>query len=126
MADLFKDIIPSILVTKKNALEDGEKDYVPFVVNKALSFHYDCIMPVNAMNLYHGLDNKLQYGFLLNTIRGRKRPYQKWVKREVVADVELLKEHYDYSDSKARDALKLLTEQQLAEIRALHDKGGTA
>jgi len=74
MSDLFKEIIPSILQTKKNVVEN-EKDYVPFVVNKALSFHYDCVLFVNEMNRVPNTDRILQYHYYLNTIRGYKRPF---------------------------------------------------
>ena len=53
MADLFKDIIPSILQNKKNVLEN-EKDYNAYIINKALSFHYDCVMQANEMNRFPG------------------------------------------------------------------------
>ena len=68
MSDLFKDIIPSILQTKKNVLED-EKDYSAFVINKALSFHYDCVLQANEMNKFPSLPGTLQYHYLLNSIR---------------------------------------------------------
>ena len=65
MPDLFKDIIPSILQTKKNVLQDelDVKDYTPFVVNRALSYHMDCILYANEMNLYPEMDKDLQYQF---------------------------------------------------------------
>ncbi len=63
MPDLFKDIIPSILQTKKNVLQDeiDVKDYTPFVVNRALSYHMDCILYANELNLYPEMDKDLQY-----------------------------------------------------------------
>ena len=66
MTDLFKDIIPSILQTKKNVLENP-KDYNGFVVNRALSFHYDCVLQANQMNVMPGLNSDMQYAYLLNT-----------------------------------------------------------
>lgn len=124
MSDLFKDIIPSILQTKKDVL-DNEKDYNAFVVNKALSFHYDCILQVNQLNIYPNLPGTLQYHYLLNKIRGYKRPYQKWVKREKTDDLEAVKEYYGYSDAKAKDVMVLLNDAQLEEIRKRIYKGGT-
>ena len=123
MADIFKDIIPSILQTKKDVLID-EKDYVPFVVNKALSHHYDCILHANLMNMFPNLDKKLQYQYYLNSIRSYKRPYQKWLKRETIADLELVKEYYNFSTEKAKEALTVLTEDQLDIIRKKLDRGG--
>ena len=124
MADLFKEIIPSILMNKKNVL-DNEKDYVPFVVNRAMSFHYDCVLQANVMNQYPNLPETMQYHFLLNTIRGYKRPYRKWEKRELTEDLEAVQEYYGYSYTKAIDALNLLNAAQLEEIKKAIYKGGT-
>ena len=123
MSDLFKDIIPSIL-QKKNYELDNEKDYNAFVVNKALSFHYDCILQANEMNKYPGLPSTLQYQYLLNSIRGYKRPFRKWEKRETIEDLESVKEYYNYSYEKAKDALVLLNATQLEEIKKAINKGG--
>lgn len=123
MADLFKDIIPSILVTKKNVIDD-EKDYVPFIVNKALSFHYDCIMHVNQMNMHPNLDKSLQYQYYLNSIRSYKRSFQKWLKKETIADLELIKQYYSCSTEKAKEALSILTADQIDIIRKKLDRGG--
>ena len=124
MSDLFKDIIPSILHNKKNVLDD-EKDYHAFVVNRALSFHYDCVLQANEMNKNPGLSGNMQYQYLLNTVRGYKRPFRKWEKRETIDDLDAIKEYYNYSDEKAREALVLLDTTQLETIRKAIDKGGT-
>lgn len=123
MTDLFRDIIPSILQTKKNVLEN-EKDYNAFVVNRALSFHYDCVLQVNEMNQYPGLPANMQYHYLLNSIRGYKRPFRKWEKRETIEDLEAVKEYYNYSNEKAKEALVLLNATQLEQIRKELNKGG--
>ena len=122
MSDLFKDIIPSILQTKKDCLVN-ENDYKPIILNKALSFHYDCIEQANRMNLFANLDPYLQYHYYLNSIRPYKRPYR-WLKREKIEDLEVIKEHYKYSYEKAKDALSVLSDVQIDEIRKRVDKGG--
>ena len=122
--DVFRELIPSILQTKKNVLED-EKDYPAFVVNRALSFHYDCVLQANEMNKNPGLPASLQYQYLLNTVRGYKRPFRKWEKRETIDDLEAVKEYYNYSYEKAKEALVLLNTAQLETIRKAIDKGGT-
>ena len=124
MSDLFKDIIPSILQHKRPVLEE-QKDYNAYVINKALSFHYDCVLQANEMNQYPNLPNLLQYHYLLNKVRGYKRPYQKWVKRETTEDLDAIKEYYDYSNDKARDVMVLLNDAQLEEIKKRLYKGGT-
>jgi hypothetical protein len=125
MTDLFKETIPSILKTKKAVISsENEGDYVPFVVNKALSFHRDCALFANEMNKLPNTDRLLQYHYLLNRIRGYNRPYQKWYKKETIEDLDLVKEYYNYSTEKAKDALLVLSEDHLNEIKKKLYKGG--
>ena len=124
MTDLFKDIIPSILQHKRPVLED-EKDYSAFVVNKALSFHYDCVLQANEMNKFPSLPGSMQYHYLLNSIRGYKRPFRPWQKRETIENLETVKEYFGYSNEKAKEVLVLLDADQLEEIRKAIHKGGT-
>ena len=126
MPDLFKDIIPSILQTKKNVLQDelDVKDYTPFVVNRALSYHMDCILYANEMNLYPEMDKDLQYQYLLNTIRSMKRKFQPWQKASADKDLDCVKEYFGYSNQKAKEALRILNDEQIAEIKANTIKGG--
>ena len=124
MSDLFKEIIPSILQTKKHIL-DNEKDYNAFVVNKALSFHYDCILQSNQMNLYPNLPGTLQYHYLLNTIRGYKRPFRPWQKRETIENLEAVKEYFNYSNEKAKEVMVLLNDADMEDIKRKLHKGGS-
>lgn len=123
MADLFKDIIPSILQTKKDVL-DKEDDYVPYVVNRSLSYHMDCILYANQMNMHSGLSKKLQYHYYLNTVRPMKRKFQAWQKQASVKDLECIKEYFGYSNEKAKEALRILSVEDIALIKEKIDKGG--
>ena len=125
MADLFKEVIPSILQTKEYALltDQDEKSYSSFMVNRALSFHRDTVLFANEMNRYTTLDNKLKYDFLINIIRASKRPYSKWHKKAKDSDLDVVKEYYGYSDAKASEALKILTDDQIADIKEQLYKG---
>ena len=123
MADLFKEIVPSILQNKKYVLDD-EKDYKPFLVNRMLSYHMDCIMYANQMNLCSNLSPELQYQYLLNTIRPMKRKFQPWQKTLAVKDIDCVKEYFGYSNEKAKEALRILTDEQITLIKAKTDKGG--
>lgn len=123
MSDLFKDIIPSILQTKNHVLEN-DKEYSAFVVNRAISFHYDCVLQANEMNQYPSLPANMQYQFLLNSIRGYKRPFRKWEKRETIENLDAVKEYYNYSNQKAKDALVLLDATQIETIKKEINKGG--
>lgn len=125
MPDLFKDIIPSIQQTKKVVITaENERDYVPFVVNRSISFHLDMVMAANQMNLLPTADPLLQYQYLLHSVRGYKRPFQKWQKREDVDNLSLIKDFYGYSNEKAKEALSLLTAEQIKIIKDDMDKGG--
>jgi len=126
MPDLFKEIVPSILQTKKSVFRDelDYNDYNPFIVNRALSYHIDCIPYVNEINMLSGLDKDMQYSYLLHYIRPMKRSFKKWQKSEVDKDIECVKVYFGYSNQKAKDALRILTHEQINEIRRKTDKGG--
>lgn len=119
------DFLNSINMTKKDLMEDPdtEKQYVPFVVNRTLSYFPDTVAIANEMNKYHHLDAKLQYQFLINIIRKRKR-FSKWIKSELENNIDKVKEYYGYSDAKARQILPLLSTDQLNIIINKVDKGG--
>lgn len=93
-------------------------------MNRALSYHLDCVPYVNEMNLYPELDKDMQYQYYLNNIRQMKRKFQPWQKSELDKNIECVKIYFGYSDQKAKDALKILTEEQIAEIKIKTDKGG--
>ena len=120
------DYVNSILQNKKNLIVDEltEKDYSPFLVNRTLSYHKDCIMYANEMNRRHLADKKLQYDFLLNTIRSQKRPFAKWVKSEKSENLECIKQVFGLSDQKARDAKRLLSNEQIQQLKEQTDTGG--
>ena len=119
------DFLNSINSTKKDLMEDPdtEKQYVPFVVNRTLSYFPDTVAIANEMNKYHHLDSKLQYHFLINIVRKRKR-FSKWIKSELENNIDKVKEYYGYSDAKARQILPLLSTDQLNIIINKVDKGG--
>ena len=100
-----------------------EKKYSPFIINKCLAQFNDTIMLVNEMNMRHHLPSKLQYDFLLNTIRSKKR-YAPWVKGDKLKDLEYVKEYFGYSNEKAKAALKLLDNEQINTIKDSLNKGG--
>lgn len=125
MADLFKETIPSILQTKKAVItSENEGDYVPFVVNRALSFHYDCVLYANEMNKLPNTDKLLQYHYLMNKIRGYRRPFQKWQKLIKDESIEIIKEYYNCSNEKAKEYALVLLENQIADLKMRLYKGG--
>ena len=101
----------------------GKKKYPPLIVNKALSGFPDTIMYANEMNQNHHLDKKLQFDFLLNSIRKRKR-FTPWLRANKVSNLEYVKEFYGYSNEKAKSALTILTKEQIKQIKTSLNKGG--
>ena len=110
---------------KKDIMIDDitEKQYNSFMVNRGLSYFRDTVIFANEMNKNHHLENRLQFDFLINIIRKKKR-FSKWNKPETVDDLDIIKEYYGYSNEKARSAHKLLSPDQLNEIRKKVYKGG--
>lgn len=119
------DFINSIHHTKEDIMVDdwAEKQYITYVVNKGLSFGSDTVVQANEMNSRPHLDKKLQYQFLINTIRPKKR-FNKWVKASKYEAMELVKTYYGYSTEKARQALSILSQAQIDIIRTKLNKGG--
>ena len=128
MYDLFKDYLPAINHTKKNLMNSDdpmwEKKYPAFMVNKVLSGFQDTVMLCNEMNRNHFLDRDMQFQFLLNSIRSKKR-FTPYVRRSKIKDIECVKEYYGYSNDKAKSALDILTKEQLKLIKESLYKGGT-
>jgi hypothetical protein len=111
--------------TKKDIMVDdiAEKGYNSFMVNRGLSYFNDTVLMANEMNVNHTIDNRLQFDFLINIVRKKKR-FSKWIKPETVSDVEVVKEYYGYSNEKAKQALSLLTSEQIDELKKKVYKGG--
>lgn len=120
------DYVRDITQEKKNLIvdEDTEKAYNPFLVNRALSYHRDCIMFSNEMNVQNHIDKKLQNDFLLNTVRSYKRPYSKWFKHEINEDVEYIAKYFGISMKQAREYLTILSKEQIQEIKQKTITGG--
>ena len=100
-----------------------EKEYPPFVVNRTLSYFLDTIMYANEINTHHHADNKLQFDYLLNSIRSKRR-FSRWLKPDENKNLDVIKEYYGYSNQKAKDALNILTEDQLSLLSKRMEKGG--
>ena len=114
--------------TSKEKLMDGEdemweKKYPAYIVNKCLAPFQDTIFLVNEMNMNHQTDKKLQFDFLLNTLRTRKR-YTPWLKAKKEKHLECVKEYYGYNNAKAKSALDILSDDQIAIIKSKLFRGG--
>ena len=120
----LKNWLNSINFTKENLLdEDPTEKYPAFVVNKCLSGSLDSILFVNEMNKSHYLDPKMQYDFLLNSLRKKKR-FAPWLKKGKIEDIDAVKKYYGYSNEKAQQALRILTKDQIKYIKQQLNTGG--
>ena len=123
----LKEYLNAINKTKENLLdtedEEWEKKYPPFIVNKCLSPFPDTIQLVNEMNQLPHLDKKLQFDFLINSLRPRRR-FTPWMKAKKLDNLEYVKEYYGYSNEKAKTALEILNDEQISAIKKKLNKGG--
>ena len=120
----LKHWLNSINFNKENILdEDPTEKYPAFVVNKCLSGSLDSVLFANEMNKSHFLDPKLQYDFLLNSLR-KKRRFAPWLKKGKIDDIDAVKKYYGYSNEKAQQALRILTKDQIEYIKGKLNTGG--
>ena len=122
----LKDWLNSINQTKKNLIDEDpslEKEYPPYIINRCFSGHLDAVMFSNEMNQYHFLDKKMQYDFFINILRVKKR-YSPWLRKDIIKDLDLVKRYYGYSNEKAKQALRILSKEQLNFIKSKFETGG--
>ena len=118
------DFVKSITYTKQDIMNDlNESEYESFLVNRALSYHQDCLLYANEMNRRFELSVRLQYHYLLNTIRKRKS-FAKWIKPEKIDDLNIVMDYYQVSRAKAEEYLNILSENNIAVLRKKMNKGG--
>jgi len=122
----LKDWLNSINFSKTNLMEDDpdtKRDYSPYIINRCLSGHLDCILFVNEMNKSHFLDKDMQYSFYLNTLRKKKR-FSPWLRKDKISDLDCVKSYYGYSNEKATQALRILSKEQIEFIKQRLEIGG--
>lgn len=121
----LKDWLNSINTNKQDLSEDPEacKKYPAYIVNRCMSGHIDAILFANEMNKNTHLNKDMQYHFMLHSLRKKKR-FSPWLKQEKIADLEVVKKYYGYSNEKAQQALKILSPEQIQFIHKKMDTGG--
>jgi len=121
----LKDWLNSINQNKRNLYdEDPTAKYPAYIINRCMSGHLDTIMFANEMNLSSQLDSDMQYSFYLNSVRKRKR-FSPWLRKDEVKDLDSVKRYYGYSNEKAKQALRILSKEQLNFIKSKFETGGT-
>ena len=123
----LKDYLNAINTTKEPLMDTADeqwvKKYYPFIINKCLAPFQDTILLVNEINQFHHLDKKLQFDFLINSLRSMKR-YAPWMKAKKLKNLEYVKEYYGYNNEKAKVALDILDNEQVKTIKDSLNKGG--
>ena len=124
----LKDYLKAINESKENLLDTPdptwEKKYPPYVINRCMSMFYDTIMHSNEMNGLHFLPKRMQFHFFINSIRKKRRFGGKWLSQTKLKNLALIKEYYGYSNSKAKEALNILSENHIENIKIELIKGG--
>ena len=123
----LKDWLNSINFNKEDLIENDPsliKDYPPYIINRCLSGHLDTVLYSNEMNKYSSLDKDMQYKFYLNSVRKRKR-FSPWIRKDKVSDLESVKSYYGYSNEKAYQVMKILSNEQIEFIKKRLEIGGT-
>ena len=123
----LKDWLNSINQTKKNLIDEDpsvEKSYPPYIINRCLSGHLDAVMFANEMNMYSFLPKKMQYDFFINILRTKRR-FSPWIRKDLIDNLDCVKRYYGYSNEKAKQALKILSKEQLDFIKSKFEIGGT-
>ena len=119
------EFIKAINETKEDVMVDdvSEKKYSPFIVNRGLSFFMDTIFQVNELNRNHHLDSRLQFDYLLNSVRKKNR-YGKWIKNETLEKIDIIQQYYGYNIQKAKQVESIFSDEHIQHLRRLLSKGG--
>jgi hypothetical protein len=118
------DFVNDITYGKKDIFsEETQRSYVPFMINRALSYFPDTVLYANDMNLVHFLDKYVQYKYFLHAIPKRRR-FAKWGKKINDEDVVSVSKVFQLSTSKAAEILPTLSEEQLSSIRNISNSLG--
>jgi len=110
-----------------------EFKYDKYRTNTTLSYHNETLLQANEMNKNYHLSDKLHYHYLFYSVRkktryGKKKTEEdKRIEKQMKADQELLtliQDYYKYNVIKAKQALMILTKEQIDFIIKKQEKGG--
>lgn len=120
------DLIKVITHTKdfQDEQDEFKSAYIPFLINRGVSFFADTLFYANEMNINSHLSKKQQFDYLFHSIPARKR-FAKWPKKNAEDEnLEMVKQFFGYNNDKAKSALNLLNETQLKTIKESFIVGG--
>lgn len=119
----------------ENSISSGKKieldgDYSQWRTNSILSNHKDSILIVNEININYNVTDQMHYDYLFGGIRKQKR----WSKAETKEEKKqreqeqelhsLISNYYKYNALRTKEALRILTAEQIEFIKARTYKGG--
>ena len=116
----------SINQSKKNMMDEDpslENSYPTWIINKCLASFTDTVLFANEMNMNWHISKRMQYDFYINSLRPRKR-FSPWSKKESIDYLDEVREYYGYSYTKALEAIRVLSTDQLEHIKRSLNKGG--
>lgn len=123
----LKHYLNAINYTKEDLVKSEDtmwrKKYPAYIVNKIVSAFPDTLMLANEMNRHHHLNSDIQFQFYINSVRKKKR-FSPFVRASKLKDIDVIKEYYGFSNDKAKDALKILSKEQIKYIKEKLFKGG--
>lgn len=117
-------IVGSINTNDELVWSEIEGLYAPYIINKALSYFPDTVLYADEMNRFHEVPIQAQYSYLLNSIRSKRR-FSKWAKKEKDnSDFDAVQQYFSYNNKKTEEALKILSPEQLENIKRELETGG--
>jgi len=123
--DLFKGFLPDLFERKENILRKepwAERDFSPFIINKAMSMHLDTAMFANEMNKLSFLPKQMQYDFYIHGVSRRRR--FGWQKKKNEEHVPLITKAFHCNERRALDIIEILTDDDIKEIKKEFYEGG--
>ena len=102
---------------------DDLHGYVKYVINLAFSMRSDTVHFANEMNKYDNVSELEQYSFYFHGMP-KNSYFAKWQKMQKTDGVDEVAEHYGISKRAAVEYCKVLTPEQLKEIKISNKHGG--
>ena len=121
----FFDVANNLCSSKEYIYtEELEVDILPFLINRSMSQHLDCVMHANELNTRQNLTKKQMYDYYHFAIQPKKKRFSKWGKPEKDVNIDLIKTYFQCNINIAEQYAKLLTEKDIEKIKEKMNTGG--
>lgn len=106
----------NVMQTKNDIIDESNQDqYVPFIINRHMSYFHDLVLYANDMNVYNQLDKAAQYRYFLNTIPKRKR-FARWEKKISDQVTAAISKWFQCNEQRAEELAQLLPDDVKTKI----------